>query len=118
MYANVWAKYLPIIRIVLKRSLEAEQILSLNTPDFQKAGLSKKSGSKFLLRFRDGKVDNVIVDLPLASNLATVLLKDEKIRELFANNEFHIGLNPKFELSIKHIQQLVLAKNLTEAHTI
>jgi len=30
MYKTVWAKYLPIIRIVLKRALTAEQILALN----------------------------------------------------------------------------------------
>jgi hypothetical protein len=117
MYANVWAKYLPIIRIVLKRSLTAEQILSLNASDFQKAGLSRKAGYKFLLRFREGKLDNVIVDIPLASSLATALVQDEKLQELFAENEFHISLNPKFELRIKHIQQFVAAEELSEAET-
>lgn len=117
MYTNVWAKYLPIIRIVLKRSLAAEQILSLNAPDFQKAGLSRKSGYKFLLKFRDGRLDNVIVDLPLASSLSSTLLGDEKIKELFAQNEFHISLNPKFELSIKHIQQFATVKEVAETQT-
>ena len=117
MYTNVWAKYLPIIRIVLKRSLAAEQILSLNASDFLQAGLSRKSGYKFLLRFRDGRIDNVIIDLPLASSLATVLKGDEKIKELFAGNEFHFSLNPKFELSIKHIQQLAAVKELADAAT-
>lgn len=119
MYTNVWAKYLPIIRIVLKRSLTAEQMLSLNASDFQNAGLSRKSGYKFLLRFRDGKIDNIVVDLPLASNLVSVLMQDARVREIFADNEFHISLNPKFELSIKHIQHLgtvkATAEELTEA---
>ena len=118
MYTNVWARYLPIIRIVLKRSLTAEQLLTLNASDFLNAGLSRKSGYKFLLRFRDGRIDNVIVDLPLASSLASVLKNDEKIREIFADNEFHISLNPKFELSIKHIQHLVRVEELVEAETI
>lgn len=117
MYTNVWAKYLPIIRIVLKRSLAAEQILSLNAPDFQKAGLSRKSGYKFILKFRAGRIDNVIVDLPLASSLATTLLQDKVIRELFAENEFHISLNPKFELTIKHIQQLAAVKEVVEVQS-
>lgn len=110
MYTNVWAKYLPIIRIVLKRSFTAEQILSLNSSDFLRAGLSRKSGYKFLLKFREGRIDNVIVDLPLASSLATTLLQDKVIKDLFKENEFHISLNPKFELTIKHIQAFVKTK--------
>jgi hypothetical protein len=107
MYTNVWAKYLPIIRIVLKRSLVAEQILALNAPDFERAGLSRKSGYKFLLKFREGKINHVIIDAPIASSLASLLLKDPVIKELFSTNEFHISLNPKFEMTIKHIQQFV-----------
>ena len=110
MYNNVWAKYLPVIRIVLKRSLVAEQILSLNAPDFERAGLSRKSGYKFLLKFREGRIDNVIVDLPLASSLASTLLTDKVVKDLFSEHEFHISLNPKFELTIKHIQRLVPAQ--------
>ena len=104
MYTKVWAKYLPVIRIVLKRSITSEQILSLNAPDFERAGMTRKSGYKFLIKFKEGKIGNVIIDLPLASSLATTLLQDEAIKALLQNNEFHISLNPKFELTIKHIQ--------------
>jgi len=103
MYKTVWAKYLPIIRIVLKRALTAEQILALNIPDFERAGMTRKSGYKFLIKSKDGKPSNVIVDFPLASSLTSTLLEDKVIHELIATNEFHISLNPKFELTIKHI---------------
>ena len=110
MYTTVWAKYLPIIRIVLKRSLTAEQMLSLNAPDFSRAGMARKSGYKFLLKFRQGKIDNVIIDLPIASSLATALLQDAAIKEIFAENEFHISMNAKFELTIKCVQKFEMAK--------
>jgi hypothetical protein len=110
MYTNVWAKYLPIIRIVLKRSLTAEQMLALNAPDFTRAGMARKSGYKFLLKFKQGKIDNVIIDLPLASSLATALLQDQVIKDLFADNEFHISMNAKFELTIKCVQKFEPAK--------
>lgn len=110
MYTKVWAKYLPVIRIVLKRSLTSEQILSLNAPDFERAGMTRKSGYKFLLKFKEGKISNVIVDLPLASSLATTLLQDEVVKGLLQKNEFHISLNPKFELTIKHIQHINAAQ--------
>jgi hypothetical protein len=64
MYTTVWSKYLPIIRIVMKRSLAAEQVLALNAADFERAGMKRKSGYKFSFGLRKGKSKNVIVDLP------------------------------------------------------
>lgn len=103
MYTNVWSKYLPIIRIVIKRSLVAEQVLALNAPDFERAGMRRKSGYKFSFGLKNGKLKNVIIDLPLASNLAAALLEDRAINELLQTNEFYIALSPKYELTIRHI---------------
>jgi hypothetical protein len=103
MYTNVWSKYLPIIRIVMKRSLVAEQVLALNTPDFERAGMKRKSGYKFSFGLKEGKLKNVIIDLPLASSLAGVLLEDSTINELIQTNEFYISLSAKYELTIRHI---------------
>ena len=103
MYTNVWSKYLPIIRIVMKRSLVAEQVLALNAPDFERAGMKRKSGYKFSFALKNGKVKNVIIDLPMASNLASVLLEDKTINELVQTNEFSISLSPKYELTIRHV---------------
>jgi hypothetical protein len=103
MYTNVWSKYLPIIRIVMKRSLIAEQMLALNVPDFERAGMKRKSGYKFSFGLKNGKLKNVIIDLPLASSLAAVLLEDAVVNELVQKNEFYITLSPKYELSIRHI---------------
>lgn len=103
MYTNVWSKYLPIIRIVMKRSIVAEQVLTLNTPDFERAGMKRKSGYKFSFGLKDGKVKNVIIDHPLASSLATVLTEDKAINELIQANEFYLSLSPKYELTIRHI---------------
>src|SRR5690348_14570209 len=107
MYTTVWNKYLPVLRIVLKRSLVAEQMFALNVPDFKNAGMTRKTGYKFLLKIKGGKLSNVIVDSPLASNLATTLLEDATLQKIFADNEFHISLNPKFELTIKHIPGII-----------
>jgi hypothetical protein len=103
MYANVWSKYLPIIRIVMKRSLVAEQVLALNAPDFERAGMKRKSGYKFSFGLKNGKLKNVIIDLPLASSLASVLMEDKVVNELIQSNEFYISLSPKYELTIRHI---------------
>ncbi len=101
----IWSKYLPVIRILLKKALTAEQTLNLNVSDFERAGMARKTGYKFFIKLVNCKVDNVIVDSPLASNLASMLLENEAIRELCSNREFHISMNAKFQLSIKHVPQ-------------
>ena len=105
MFTNVWAKYLPVIRIVLKRALSCEQIFALNITDFEKTGLKKKSGYKFMLSIKKGKVSSPPVDSPIASAFVAVLTADEGIKQILADNEFHFTLNPKFELTIKHIRK-------------
>lgn len=104
MYTNIWIKYLPVLRIVLKRSLAAEQKFALNVPDFSRAGFTRKSGYKFLLKFREGRLGHVVTDDPLASLLVTALLEDAAVKPLLANNEFHLSLNTKYELTVRHIQ--------------
>ena len=118
MYTNVWNKYLPIIRILLKKCATADQTLDLNLPDFERAGIARKSGYKFNIVFSKGRVDNVIISSPLASNLAQVLLGDPIIKELFMKNDYHVGMNTKFQMSFKCIaqpQEDVPADTVTES---
>ncbi|WP_121356958.1 hypothetical protein [Flavisolibacter nicotianae] len=104
MFTNVWDKYLPVLRIVMKKSLAADQQLALNIPDFERAGYKRKSGYKFHVELKDGRLNNVLVDAPIASSLASTLLDDAVVKELANTNEFHISMNTKFQLTIKRIQ--------------
>ena len=103
MHTQIWDKYLPVIKILLKRSATSDQTLSLNVEDFERAGIARKSGYKFNIVFSKGRVDNVIISSPLASNLAQVLLGDPVIKELFMKNDYHVGMNTKFQMSFKCI---------------
>lgn len=105
MTTAVWQKYLPVIRIVLKKSLVAEQQLALNAPDFERAGYRRKQGYKFLVELKDGRLSNVLVDSPIASSLATTLLHDKAVNEFTTGKEFHISMNTKYQLTIRHIPQ-------------
>lgn len=103
MYTTLWLKYLPVIRILLKKSLKENQVFLMNIPDFERAGLKRKTGLKFLLKMHNGKPENTVVDVPLAASLATVLQQDDALSELLASNGFHFGLNSKYELAITHV---------------
>lgn len=103
MYTQVWTKYLPIIRILLKRSATGEQTLDMNRIDFERAGSGRKAGYKFVIELRKGRVSNLISSSPLASNLAAVLLADPVVKDLFLKVDYDISLNTRFQLHIKNL---------------
>ena len=105
MYTTLWEKYLPVIRILLKKSLKEEQVFLMNTPDFDRVGLKRKTALRFSLKLKNGRPVNVIVDFPLASSLASVLQSDAAIQDLLSGGEFHFNLNTKYELTIMHVPQ-------------
>ena len=103
MYTQVWSKYLPIIKILMKRSPNGEQTLDMNRIDFERAGSGRKAGYKFTIEFRKGRVANLISSSQLASNLATLLLLDPVIKEILQKDDFNVSLNTKFQLHIKNL---------------
>jgi hypothetical protein len=100
MYVHVWNKYLPIIKILMKKSAAGNQTLDLNRIDFERAGSGRKAGYKFTIELVQGRVANVISGSPLASDLATVLLQEPTVRAVLATNDINISLNTKFQLAI------------------
>lgn len=107
MYNHIWKKYLPIIKILLKKSIDDEQVLDLNKIDFERAGTARKAGYKFKIDFIGGKVGNVISGSQLAMHLAQVMLEDEAAKEILKDQHFEVSLNTKFQLLIKNIAKEV-----------
>jgi hypothetical protein len=103
MYNYIWKKYLPIIRILMKKSIAEEQVLSLNKIDFERAGTGRKAGYKFNIEFVEGKVGNVISGSALAMHLAEIILEDESARQILETHNFEIVLNTKFQLIITNV---------------
>ena len=103
MYNHIWKKYLPIIKILMKKSANEEQVLNLNRVDFERAGTGRKAGYKFTIEFTDGKVGNVISGSALAMHLASVILEDDAAKQILLDNNYEVSLNTKFQLSIKNV---------------
>jgi hypothetical protein len=103
MYNHIWKKYLPIIKILMKKSVNEDQVLNLNRVDFERAGTGRKAGYKFNIDFVDGKVGNVISGSALAQQLAQVILEDEGARQILGDHNFHVVLNTKFQLLITNV---------------
>jgi hypothetical protein len=105
MYNHIWKKYLPIVKILMKKAITEDQVLDLNRVDFERAGTGRKAGYKFSIELTDGKVGNVISGSELALHLAQVIMEDDAAKQIMADNNFEISLNTKFQLSIKHISK-------------
>jgi hypothetical protein len=102
MYTHIWNKYLPVIRILLKKSAAGNQTLDLNRIDFERAGSGRKAGYKFNIEFEDGKVGNVISGSDLASHLSIVMLEDPSTKQILKENNYSVSLNTRFQLLIKN----------------
>lgn len=103
MYTQIWSKYLPIIKILLKRTANGDQVLDLNRIDFERAGSGRKAGYKFNIEFNKGRVANIISGSALASDLAFVMLEDLNVKAILLENHFTVSLNTKFQLSLKRV---------------
>ncbi|MCU7552733.1 hypothetical protein OCK74_26685 [Chitinophagaceae bacterium LB-8] len=75
----------------------------MNLIDFERAGVARKAGYKFLIQLSNGRVDNVISSSELAKDLAATLLQDEVVKELCMRNDYHISMNAKYQLGIKFV---------------
>ena len=94
---------MPIIKILLKKSLNEEQVLDLNRIDFERAGTARKAGYKFKIEFIDGKVGNVISGSTLAMHLAQVIMEEDSVKEILNQHNFQVNLNTRFQLIIKNL---------------
>ena len=100
-YLTTWRKYIPVIRLHLKRSLVEEQNFKLNITDFESAGDRGKSGYTFNLAMENSKVTNNISGSAVARDLYEALKADEAIKAMLLDKNVKISVGKSFVLSIK-----------------
>ncbi|WP_158992697.1 hypothetical protein [Mucilaginibacter sp. L196] len=100
-YLQTWKKYLPVIRLHLKRSLTEDQSFKLNITDFESAGDRGKSGYTFSIIIENGKVTTSLSGSPVARDLYEALRSDETIKTMFLDKSVKIAVGKTFLLSIK-----------------
>jgi hypothetical protein len=100
-YLATWKKYLPVIRLHLKRSLTGEQSFKLNITDFESAGDRGKSGYTFNVAIENGKVTNNISGSAVARDLFEMLKTDETTKAFFQEKNVKISVGKSFLFTIK-----------------
>jgi hypothetical protein len=105
MYTYIWNKYFPVIRILVKRSANAEQMLDLNRIDFERSGKGRKAVYKFNIEFVNGRPATAIMDDELAQTLASILMEDDITKVLLLQNNYEFRFTTKFQLHIKNMKK-------------
>ncbi len=113
MYTYTWKKYLPVIRLLLKRSATAEQTVSLNRTDFEKTTKLRKPACSFSVEIVKGRLTTINNQSVPARDLVEILQEDDITKNLIRQYQYAISLNSDFLLSIKNITPV--AEELQEA---
>jgi len=103
LYNDLWKKYLPVIRIFLKKSTEESQTLKLFKHEFEVVGDREKAGYQFNLELNKGVVANNISGSAVARDLRDVLHEDQSARNLLKEGHYKINLDTAFVLHITKI---------------
>jgi hypothetical protein len=100
-YLQTWKKYIPVIRLYLKKSMTEDQQFKLNITDFESAGDRGKSGYTFNLQMENGKPTNNISGSAVARDLYELLKADESIKAFLQDKSVKISVGKSFILTIK-----------------
>jgi hypothetical protein len=110
MFTPLWNKYLPIIRILMKRSVNGNQTLDMNRTDFERASGGRKAKLTFSMSLHKGRIQNVSNPPPVAKELAAIFLEDDVTRQLVRQQDFEVSMNTSYQLTIKNISALAEAE--------
>lgn len=103
MFFQAWNKYLPIIKILMKRSNTGDQTLDMNKTDFERAAGGRKAKFTFNVTLHKGRIQNITSPSPVAKDLATILQEDEMTRVLVRQIDYQFTMNSSFQLTIKNL---------------
>ena len=102
MYTYTWKKYLPVIRLLLKKSAAGDQSLSLNRTDFEKTTKLRKPSCTFSVEIVKGKIRPL--NPPVAArDLLEILLQDSVAEDLLRKHHFGLTFSSDFQLSIRNL---------------
>jgi hypothetical protein len=103
MFFQTWVKYVPVIRILLKRSVNGDQTLEMNSSDFMRAAGGRKVKFNFSFGLNNGKMRNLESTPPLARDLIGALQEDRVTSQFIKMNQLEFSMNKNFQLIIKNV---------------
>jgi hypothetical protein len=102
MFSQTWKKYVPVIRLFLKKSATGEQKIQLNKTDFERALGGRKLKLGFSrLEINKGRMNNMLPNTVLAKDLAEALLDDTMVTSMLRTRNISFSFTGDMELIIR-----------------
>lgn len=103
VYVQLWRKYLPVIRLLLKKTATADQTLQLYKHEFEKTGAKNKLGYVFTLDVTNGKPVNQTGKTAVAFDLLSVLNENEETAKWMKEQTIRIKVGKNCELILQKL---------------
>ena len=100
-YLQLWKKYMPVIRLLLKKS--GDQQLQLYRHEFETTGVKNKSGYSFNIEMVNGKVMNKISGMAIAKDLVQSMNENPDLNAWLKSQSLKISMGRAFELNLQKI---------------
>ena len=88
----LWTKYLPAIRILLKKAVNEEQQITFSKIELQSVDSRKNVNFSFNLEISNGKVESAIGVSPMGKDLFNVLNGDLLVRSFMLDKKIMIQM--------------------------
>jgi hypothetical protein len=111
MFTQAWKKYLSVIYILLKRSVNEEQTLHMNRSDFERAAGGRKIKFNFSVTLNKGKLEINSTAAPLVKDLVALLTEDPTTKPLIRQQNFELVMSSNFQLVIRATGPVVSAES-------
>ncbi len=100
-FLALWTKYLPAIRILLKKAVNEEQQITLSKMELQSVDNRKNANFSFNLEISNGKVENNVGVPPMGKDLYSVLSGDMLVRNFMLDKKINIQMSRASQLTLK-----------------
>jgi hypothetical protein len=118
-FLALWTKYLPVIRILLKKSVNGEQQVSLGKMELRSVDNRKNANYSFTLEISKGRVENRIGIAIIAKDLFTVLSGDSVVHDFMRDKTISMRMGSASLMSIKSDPvEVPQAENISIAENI
>lgn len=112
VYTQLWKKYLPVIRLLLKKTSDSDQKLQIYKHEFVSTGAKNKLGYIFNLEIVNGKSINKSSAIAVSFDLLNVLNENPLTAEWLKGKSVKISVNKACELTLHQI--IVAEENIEE----
>jgi len=92
-FLALWTKYLPAIRILLKKAVNEEQQITLSKMELQSVDNRKNVNFSFNLEISNGKIENSIGVPTMGKDLFNVMNSDQLVRNFMIDKKIMIQLS-------------------------